>query len=188
METKNFNSINNFIYLIFGFIMGFMFCSTVINAHATEVNMITEYKLNQKEGYEFVCLYDSSTKQYKLIEYADDDAYFTDDIYYVNQPYMCNLYIWHGNVWEPVIYGIENYSVGENENLIYASSDLKNADGDIYFYKTNSIITNPIYHGISTELVQKIPSTVKLLIPIIIIIIASMIVVNLIPRILHKFF
>lgn len=190
MKIENFNI--NILYWIVGFVMGFLIalCSLKFsNASSNnDINyMITEYKLAQKKGYEFVCLYDTETKKYKLIEYADSDAYFTDDIYYVNQPYMCNLYYWNLGVWEPITYGIENYEVGENENLIYASSDLKDAEGGVYFYKTNSIITNPIFQGINTQIVQKINQAFDVMIVVGIVALTSLIAINLIPKVLYKF-
>ncbi len=187
---KNEND-KNILFYVIGFVIGFLVCLFTLKfSFASEdySKMITDYKLQQKEGYEFVCLYDTETKRYKLIEYADNDAYFTDDVYYVNQPYMCNLYYWNLGVWEPLHYGIENYDVGENEKLIYASSNLKDENGGVYFYATSSIITEPIFMGINTDLNQTIPQTIKMMIPICIAVMSAFLGITLIPKLLYKFF
>lgn len=191
MDTKNY-SINQFlIYFFVGFLFGFIFTIMsirVASASSSDLNyMITEYKLQQKKGYEFIVLYDTDKKTYRLIEYTDKNAYFTDDEFFINDRFMGGYYIWRGNVWEAYKFGVNNYTPLKTEYLLYSSSNLKNEKGGIYFYKTNSIITNSIYHGISTELVQKISSTIKVLIPIFIFVIISFISINLILKIIYKF-
>lgn len=195
METKEFNFDFRILYWLLGFVMGYIFSIVLsVGAFASENQFLSMYDtLPNREGYDNIVVYNSETDNYILYSLDSVDYYVLDNKLYFNGSIYSKggSYFWSKeyNCWTA-----DKYSYPENLDLlkytiVHSDVDISYLDSDeIYFYKTNKIISNKLYQGVNTVLYQKLIAIIKIIIPVAVLVFCSMIAVYLIPKILYKFF
>lgn len=194
---KGFNL--NLIYFLFGLLVGFSFSYLVQISYASEIDKnnfdsgIIE-ALDDIYAPNSVIIYNSNTDIYNLITFTDKASFgsYQDKktLFFNNPSWETGSYYYDSSSksWVKETDLISQYSFDNNSYVVYSSKNIGYQDSDkIYFYKTSSTITNKYYHGINTVLMQNLPQTLKVLVPIGLIIMALFIGVSLVPRIIYKF-
>lgn len=195
---KGFNL--NLIYFIFGLLVGFCFSYLVRISYAAEIdknnfdNGIFE-ALDEVYAPNSVIIYDPDSDIYYLSTFTNEAKFgFYQDkkTLFFNEPAWETGSYYYDSVskkWVSNANNISQYTfTSDNSYIVYSSKNINYKDLDsVYFYKTSTTITNKYYHSINTVLMQKLPQTLKILVPIGLIIMALFIGVGLIPRIIYKF-
>lgn len=116
-----------------------------------------------------VIYYDTNSKEYILMQFGSEFTYDkTTNTFSQSSvsPYYDINYYWDGQYWIPETTRTETtFTLSSNQMITYSGSNLKNADGEIEFYKTDVMIANPLLNGMNTELLQGVFKYIKIVLP-----------------------
>lgn len=202
METKQLNNNHKILYWLLGFVMGYVLSIILsVGANASELKYQGMFDtLPSREGWQNIVVQDSTTGAYYLysldsvnVSVCYDFLMFepTSDFSKGGTYYWSTQY----NEWTVSNYSYpsililsdDSYKIVHSDiDILYGEDDEK--AGEVYFYKTKTIISNKLYQGVNTVLYQKLMAVIKIIVPVVLLVLASMVVVYILPKVLYKFF
>ena len=202
MEVKQINNNHKILYWLLGFVMGYVLSIILsVGASASDFKYQGMFDtLPNRDGWQNIVVEDLTTGTYYL--YSLDSVNVS-----VNYDFLMfgptsdfskgGTYFWSTqyNEWTVSSYsypsmlllGDNSYKIVHSDIDILYGEDDENA-GEVYFYKTKSIISNKLFQGVNTVLYQKLMAVIKIIVPVVLVVLASMVVVYILPKVLYKFF
>lgn len=144
---------------------------------------------------ESLIVYNKTDDKYYLITYSENqnpkivESENGKTIYFEGVNWETGSYYYdvENQKWEQTIRLITQYSYDDNSYILYTTQDIVDDEGEVFYYRTKSIITIPYWHNLNTSLFQSFMRYLKLILPIAIVGFSILFGVKLVPKIFKKF-
>ena len=204
METKQFNFNFKILYWLLGFVMGYVL-SIILSVGAFASTSDLKYQgmfdtLPNREGFQNIVVQDYVRGNYtlysldgvnvsvygNLLMFESTSDFSKGGTYYWSSEY----HEWTASSYSypsVIMLSSDQYTIVHSDIDIKYNENDENA-GEVYFYKTNTIISNKLFQGVNTVLYQKLMAVIKIIVPVVLLVLASMVVIYILPKVLYKFF
>lgn len=181
---------NSWVFFLIILIL-FTFLFFTRSAYASEISdtdiMITAFP---KMGDNNIVVYDSESDNYNLISF-DGEPILNNNLLDMSKcSTVGGFYHWDKTYkqWVAHSYDIHNnYEMNKNEYILYSSKNIKDAKGEVVFYKTDEIINNKVYHSINTVFTQNFNKYIKNIFIVAIVLFSMFCGIRLLSSIFKKF-